>query len=77
MNNGEGRGGLLDAGYDGLKLELEATEQDITKLQVRADKLRTALAALQDLLPGRSPAPTNGTAHDDASSVWLKHDPAV
>jgi hypothetical protein len=73
-DNGEGRGGLLDAGYDGLKLELEATEQDITKLQVRADKLRTALAALQDLLPGRSPAPTNGAASD---GVWVKHGPAV
>jgi hypothetical protein len=74
VDNGEGRGGLLDAGYDGLKLELEATEQDITKLQVRADKLRTALAALQDLLPGRSPAPTNGAASD---GVWVKHGPAV
>lgn len=74
MNNGKSRGGLLDAGYDGLKLELEATEQDITRLQERADKLRTALAALQDLIPGRSSAPTIGAATD---GVWVKHGPAV
>lgn len=74
MNNEESRGGLLDAGYDGLKLELEATERDITKLQVRAEKLRTALAALQDLLPWLSQAPTNGAATD---GVWVKHGPAV
>jgi hypothetical protein len=75
--NGKGGSGLLEAGYDGLKLELEETECDIKKLQVRAEKLGAAVAALKDLIPGRNPAPTNGTAQDDASSVWLKHDLAV
>ncbi len=77
MRNGEGRGGLLESGYDGLKLELEATEHRIKKLQVRADKLRAAIAALQDLIPGRNPVPTNGAADDAASPVWLKQGPAM
>lgn len=75
--NAEGRGGLVAAGYDGLKLELEETECDIKKLQVRAEKLGAAVAALQDLIPGRNPAPTDGAADDDASPVWLRHGPAV
>ena len=54
--------GLLEAGYDGVKLELEASEQELERLQRRADKLREALAALQELIPGRRPAPTNGAA---------------
>ena len=74
MNNGESRGGLLDASYDGLKLELDAAELEITRLQERAEKLRTALTALQDLLPGRSQVPTNGAASD---GVWVKHGPAL
>ena len=77
MRNGEGRGGLLEAGYDALKLELEATEHDIKKLQVRVEKLRAAVAALLDLIRGRNPAPTDGAADDDASPAWLKHGPAV
>ncbi len=77
VRNGEGRGGLLESGYDGLKLELEATEHDIKKLQVRADKLRAVVAALQDLVPGRNPVPTNGAADDAASPVWLKQGAAV
>ncbi len=77
MQSGEGRGGLLESGYDGLKLELEATEHHIKKLQVRADKLRAAIAALQDLIPGRNPASSNGAADDDASSGWLKQGAAV
>ncbi len=66
--------GLLAAGYDGLKRELTATESDIEKLEVRAEKLRAALTALRDLIPARGQAPTNGAADTD---VWLKHDPVV
>ena len=62
--------GLLEAGYDGVKLELEASERELERLQQRADKLRAALAALQELIPGRQPAPTNGAADGE---VWLKH----
>ncbi|MEJ2336433.1 MAG: hypothetical protein P8Y26_12510 [Gemmatimonadales bacterium] len=40
MRNGEGSSGLLEASYDGVKLELEQVESDIEKLQVRAEKLR-------------------------------------
>lgn len=77
MQNGEGGGGLLEAGYHGLELELEATEHDIKMLQVRVEKLRAAAAALQDLVQGRAAAPTNGAADEGASPVWLKHGSAM
>lgn len=77
MQNGEGRGGLLEAGYDGLKLELEVTEHDIKTLQIRVEKLRAAVAALQDLVQGRAAAPSNGAADEGASPVWLKHGSAM
>ncbi|MEJ2343388.1 MAG: hypothetical protein P8Y10_14465 [Gemmatimonadales bacterium] len=74
MRNGEGSSGLLEASYDGVKLELEQVESDIEKLQVRAEKLRAAAAALKDLVSERSQTPTNGAAVGD---VWFKQDEAV
>ncbi len=73
MANREGRNGLLEAGYDGLRLELQETEDDIRKLLARAEKLQAAVAALKDLVSERCP-PTNGAADGD---VWVKHGPPV
>ncbi len=72
MRNGEDSSGLLEAGYDGIKLELKETESDIEKLQARAEKLRAALSALRGLIS--EPAPTNGAAD---GAVSLKHDTDV
>lgn len=73
MGNEKGGNGLLEAGYSGLRLELQETEDDIRKLQVRAEKLHAAVAALKDLVSDRCP-PTNGAADGDA---WVKHGPTV
>jgi hypothetical protein len=43
---------LLDASYEAVKLELENTEKDLARLKDRTEKLRSAVAALAELLPG-------------------------
>jgi hypothetical protein len=66
----EHQNGLLAAGYDSVRLELQSIEEDVRRLQVRADKLRAAIVTLEELIPVRRPEPTSGSG----DAVWLKHD---
>ncbi len=54
MGDREYRDELLDVGYEAVKLELENTEKDLEQLKQRAEKLRTAVGALTELLPERA-----------------------
>ncbi len=54
MGDREYRDELLDASYEAVKLELENTEKDLERLKQRAEKLRTAIGALTELLPERA-----------------------
>lgn len=71
MRKADDSNGLIEASYDGVKLELKETESSIRKLQERAEKLRVAVAALQDLVSEPQTEPINGVANAD---VWMKHD---
>ncbi len=61
MVDREYRDELLDASYEAVRLELENTEKDLAKLQERAEKLRSAAAALAELLPTPARQPQQET----------------
>ncbi len=54
MGDREYRDELLDASCEAVKLELANTEKDLEQLKQRAEKLRTAIGALTELLPQRA-----------------------
>jgi len=54
MDDREYRDELLDASCEAVKLELANTEKDLEQLKQRAEKLRTAIGALTELLPERA-----------------------
>ncbi len=69
MDDREYRDELLDASYEAVKLELENTEKDLEQLKQRAEKLRTAVGALTELLPERAREQAQEPTHEQARGL--------
>ena len=63
---------LLDASYETVKLELENTEKNLEQLKQRAEKLRTAVGALTELLPERAREQEQAQGQVDAVPSFLR-----
>ena len=72
MGDREYRDELLDVGYEAVKLELENTEKDLERLKQRAEKLRTAIGALTELLPERAREQEQARGLVDAVPSFLR-----
>ncbi len=72
MGDREYRDELLDASYETVWLELENTEKVLERLKQRAEKLRTAIGALTELLPERAREQEQERGHVDAVPSFLR-----
>ena len=72
MGDREYRDELLDASYEAVKLDLENTEKDLERLKQRAEKLRTAIGALTELLPERAREQEQARGQVDAVPSFLR-----
>ncbi len=72
MGDREYRDELLDASYEAVKLDLANTEKDLERLKQRAEKLRTAIGALTELLPERAREQEQAPGQVDAVPSFLR-----